>query len=118
MQFNNDMLNNYYFFHGVNLGINCVVILWILSSMFNWCSDPLADKLRKKIDKLDEDNTALSHEIDELNAEIEHLRAKRRRCSDTADASTGTWTYVLNKDGTIDKSDGESSIDDRLKKVD
>jgi hypothetical protein len=62
---------SYEFGNGVLLAINVTLCLFILSHMFDWCRDPVHQRLREKITQLEDENTQLLVQIEDMNDEIE-----------------------------------------------
>ncbi len=90
-----------YFVKGVLVGVYSMAILWTLSNMMNWCKDPLATHLKKTIDVLGDENDKLRDSNDALFEKVFAQDRKRRKYSSRHESE-----------------DSETSIDERLPKVD
>ena len=62
-----------YISQGFGLGLNVVLVIYFLSYMFGWCTDPFHENLRKKVVHLENENDSLLGQIDSLQDEVVEL---------------------------------------------
>jgi hypothetical protein len=59
--------------------VHTFVILWYLSYAFDWCRDPIATKLQKTIDTLEDENLRLKDYLGEVETALEDREEKIER---------------------------------------
>lgn len=91
--------------------LQLILILWYASHAFDWCRDPLAVALQRKLDLAEEENIRLRDEIHGLECELDEEWNRNDKLNDVIDELRS----VLNLKKS-DHSDSDSSDSPRKRR--
>lgn len=86
--------------------LQVILILWYASHAFNWCRDPLATGLQRKLDMADEENARLRIEMEGLEYELDEEWSRNERLSEVINELRGVLDA---KKHELSDSDGSDS---------
>lgn len=99
-------------YHNYSMAIlQVILILWYASHALDWCRDPLAVALQRKLDLAEEENTRLRDEIQDLERELDEEWKRNDRLHDVI----GELRDVLNSKKS-EESDTDSSDSHRKRR--
>lgn len=99
-----DVSDCVYYNYGMGI-LQVCLILWYMSHAFDWCRDPLAVALQKKLDLLEEDNIHLRDELKELDEELEDKWQTITSLTSIIDELRGILEQKQQRDSDSDSSE-------------